>query len=244
MKSALEGRHRDPVFMSHAAPTVLLSPDFVIRAATPSHLATTGRREEELLGLPAFEAFPLSPGTSEAESGQACADSFERVLRTRSAHYLSGLRYDVPDSQRPGEFLERRWVVANIPILDGDEVVGVRVRVDDVSLVDDRLVEALRAYRDVLAEGELRTSSSRRRVEIASAVLAMAEGYNRLGEEVANLRRALRSRPAIEQAKGIIMADRRCTPEAAFELLRQLSNETNVRLADVAAAIVYQASQG
>jgi AmiR/NasT family two-component response regulator len=36
------------------------------------------------------------------------------------------------------------------------------------------------------------------------------------------------------------MADRKCTAEEAFALLTRLSNDTNLRLADVAAAVVYQ----
>ena len=50
--------------------------------------------------------------------------------------------------------------------------------------------------------------------------------------------------PTLEQAKGIVMAERRCSPEAAFAVLRQLSNESNVRLADVLLALVYEAQTG
>ena len=44
--------------------------------------------------------------------------------------------------------------------------------------------------------------------------------------------------PVIEQAKGIIMAQQRCGPEEAFELLRQASQRTNVKLHVLAARIV------
>ena len=44
----------------------------------------------------------------------------------------------------------------------------------------------------------------------------------------------------IEQAKGIIMAMRRCGPEEAFDLLRQASQRTNVKLHVLAAQIVEQ----
>jgi AmiR/NasT family two-component response regulator len=37
------------------------------------------------------------------------------------------------------------------------------------------------------------------------------------------------------------MADRKCSPDEAFEVIKQLSMDTNVRVADVAAALVYQA---
>lgn len=56
-----------------------------------------------------------------------------------------------------------------------------------------------------------------------------------------NLRRALTSRASIDQAKGIVMAERRCSPDEAFKVLAKMSQDTNVRLADVARAIVYKA---
>ena len=44
--------------------------------------------------------------------------------------------------------------------------------------------------------------------------------------------------PVIEQAKGIIMAQRRCGPEEAFDLLRRASQRTNVKVHVLAARIV------
>jgi transcriptional regulator with GAF, ATPase, and Fis domain len=49
---------------------------------------------------------------------------------------------------------------------------------------------------------------------------------------------ALVSRATIEQAKGIIMAGSGCTPDEAWELLRQHSQAVNEKLRDVAADIV------
>jgi len=42
----------------------------------------------------------------------------------------------------------------------------------------------------------------------------------------------------IEQAKGIIMAQHRCEPEEAFDLLRRVSQRTNVKVRELAAQIV------
>ena len=75
----------------------------------------------------------------------------------------------------------------------------------------------------------------------AFAFLALVESHEILATEVRDLRRVLDTRPTIDQAKGIIMADRRCGPDEAFAVLRKLSMDTNVRVADVAAALVYQA---
>jgi hypothetical protein len=44
--------------------------------------------------------------------------------------------------------------------------------------------------------------------------------------------------PVIEQAKGIVIAQRRCGPEEAFDLLRRISQRTNIKLHVVAAQIV------
>jgi hypothetical protein len=42
----------------------------------------------------------------------------------------------------------------------------------------------------------------------------------------------------IEQAKGIVMAQQRCGPDEAFDLLRQVSQRTNIKLNLLAAQIV------
>jgi hypothetical protein len=243
MASLLEGRQRDPVFLSQSAPTVLLDSDFVIRAATPSYLSSTGRHEDELVAVNLFEAFPENPATPEARSAATLTDWIETVLRTSQPGYLTPLRYDIPDPARPGEYLERRWALVSTAIQDRDTVHGVSIRVEDVTLVDERLLEAIRGYRDLLADGDLRTSAARARVEGADAFLAMVESHSRLAAEVSDLRRALKTRPTIDQAKGIVMADRGCTPDEAFSVLRRLSNDSNVRVADVAAAMVYQATR-
>ena len=50
---------------------------------------------------------------------------------------------------------------------------------------------------------------------------------------------------AIEQAKGIIMAQHRCGPEEAFDLLRRASQRTNIKVRELAALIVeHVASSG
>jgi hypothetical protein len=48
----------------------------------------------------------------------------------------------------------------------------------------------------------------------------------------------MESRAVIEQAKGIIMAANRCSPEAAFDILRRASQHQNRKLRDIAEEIV------
>jgi len=239
MHRPLERSQRDPVFLSLPSPTLLLSRDFTIAAANRSYLRATGRCADELVGLNVFDAFPASPESKQAGSSADFADSVKRVLRTRRPHRLTGIRFDVPDPCRPGEFLAKSWSVINAPVCDGDEVAGVIVRVEDLTMIDDGVVTAVRAYRDVVAAAE-REGARHVDTDEVQAVVDLLEDYSEIAAEVAQLREALKTRPVIEQAKGIIMADRKCCPEEAFRVLKRLSMDTNVRVAEVAAAVVYQ----
>jgi AmiR/NasT family two-component response regulator len=48
----------------------------------------------------------------------------------------------------------------------------------------------------------------------------------------------MESRAGIEQAKGILMGQHRCSAEDAFRILVRLSQDTNRKLHDVAEALV------
>jgi GAF domain-containing protein len=58
------------------------------------------------------------------------------------------------------------------------------------------------------------------------------------------LRQAMQSRAVIEQAKGVLVASRRCGPDEAFEVLVHLSQTSNRKLRDVAALVVQEAAAG
>jgi AmiR/NasT family two-component response regulator len=57
---------------------------------------------------------------------------------------------------------------------------------------------------------------------------------------LARLQARLDTMPVIEQAKGILMAQNRCGPEEAYELLRRASQRANVKVSVLAAQIVEQ----
>lgn len=61
--------------------------------------------------------------------------------------------------------------------------------------------------------------------------------------EYMRLRARLDSMPVIEQAKGIIMAQSRCTEADAFDMLRRASQRSNIPVRDLAARIVAKASR-
>ncbi|PWI18575.1 hypothetical protein DI272_33895 [Streptomyces sp. Act143] len=64
-----------------------------------------------------------------------------------------------------------------------------------------------------------------------------AEQLHVLREEVDQLRRAIVSRPVIDQARGILMAAHACTSEDAWLILRTTSQLSNTKLHTVAAAL-------
>jgi AmiR/NasT family two-component response regulator len=87
---------------------------------------------------------------------------------------------------------------------------------------ESRLLDDLLAERD-----RLRASGEALRAE-RDALRAECDG----------LRAAMRSRAVIEQAKGILAARHGIDPDAAFDRLREESQRRNVRLAQLAAALV------
>ncbi len=77
----------------------------------------------------------------------------------------------------------------------------------------------------------------------AAVGLANAHLYETQATLAGHLQKAMDSRAVIEQAKGIIMGARRCTPDEAFAILTKLSQDTNRKLRDVAAAMVTKAAE-
>jgi AmiR/NasT family two-component response regulator len=61
--------------------------------------------------------------------------------------------------------------------------------------------------------------------------------------ELEQLRRAMETRPVIDQAHGVLMAAYRCTPGHAWNVLVAVSQRTNTKLHRVAAALV-ESTQG
>ncbi len=78
------------------------------------------------------------------------------------------------------------------------------------------------------------------------AAITLANSREYTSAEVLNgqLRQALESRETIGQAKGILMARERCSPDQAFDLLRQKSQAANKKLRDVAQEIVDSVTRG
>ncbi|MET9762453.1 ANTAR domain-containing protein [Streptomyces sp. NPDC006372] len=70
------------------------------------------------------------------------------------------------------------------------------------------------------------------------AVPAQADGDRELRTEVAQLRRAMETRPTIDLARGILMASFGLSPEAAWSVLVRTSQNTNTKLHHLARDLV------
>ena len=74
--------------------------------------------------------------------------------------------------------------------------------------------------------------------EVVAVAVANADAHAQLGEQARNMRLAMESRAVIEQAKGVLMAQRHVDAEQAFEILRAASQRYNRKLRDIALGIV------
>jgi GAF domain-containing protein len=73
--------------------------------------------------------------------------------------------------------------------------------------------------------------------QLAAAIHGVA-AYRATAQLARDLAEAMRSRAVIEQAKGIIMADEHVDADTAFDHLVQVSQQTNMKLRDVARMLV------
>lgn len=235
MPSPLERSRDDPVFLSQPTPTLLLDQDLTIKAASHSYLAMTERDAEELVEQNVLDAFARSDDP-EGDSSPQFVRCVEEVLRRRRPQQLSGIRHDIEQEGGCGSFAERRWSLVNSPVLVDAAAVGVLVRVEDLSWVPDELEQAMR--------GPVPSPDPPDTDAVVRVLLEVLRAHQDLSEEVEHLRRALEHRPGIDLAKGVVMADRGCSADEAFEILRQMSMHANVRVVDVAAAVVYHARGG
>lgn len=75
-------------------------------------------------------------------------------------------------------------------------------------------------------------------VEPAAVLLSGVLHRVTQAELIEQMRAGMASRAVIDQAIGIVMAQRRCAPGEALNILRKISNDRNIKLRDVAAALV------
>jgi len=74
--------------------------------------------------------------------------------------------------------------------------------------------------------------------EAVAVAVVNADAHAQLFDQARNMRIAMESRSVIEQAKGVLMAQRHVTAEQAFEILREASQRYNRKLREIAVGIV------
>ncbi|TQN35355.1 GAF domain-containing protein [Blastococcus colisei] len=74
--------------------------------------------------------------------------------------------------------------------------------------------------------------------EVIAVAVANADAHAQLFDQARNMRLAMESRAVIEQAKGVLMAQRRVDAAEAFEILREASQRYNRKLREIAQGIV------
>lgn len=119
--------------------------------------------------------------------------------------------------------------------------------------LEHRVVRASGEVRTAVLVGELETGPDGAVTALSGLVVDVTDGrlvpegheqVRHLETEVEQLRTAMASRAAIEQAKGVLMLLMGCSDQVAFDLLAHISSHTHRKVRDVATVIIASASGG
>jgi GAF domain-containing protein len=133
---------------------------------------------------------------------------------------------------------ERRWPEYARQALE----IGIRSSLSLPLIIDNRSIGAFNSYSRT--PGCFDDEEVRRLAEdlaaYAAIVLNNADLYFTATTRADQLAEAMKSRAAIEQAKGILMASRHCTADEAFAILVRLSQQSHRKLREVASTLVQE----
>ncbi|GAA4590446.1 hypothetical protein GCM10023194_47280 [Planotetraspora phitsanulokensis] len=125
------------VFKLLVLPALLLTPDFVVVAASDSFLKATGRSPADVLGRHLFTAFPCNPNLPhdpDVQGPLSLRASLERVIATGEPDDMPLQRFDIETNCSSGMFVERYWSTISTPILGPDgEVELIIHRTEEVT---------------------------------------------------------------------------------------------------------------
>ncbi len=128
-----------------------------------------------------------------------------------------------------------RWGSYQMPALGH----GVRSSLSLPLRADDQVIGAMNIYAtQPRAFGPHEQLVAGRFADEASRALALAVRLAERTEMSEHLQRALASRAVIDQAIGIVMGQNRCTADEAFDVLRSISQNRNVKLHHIAAEMI------
>jgi GAF domain-containing protein len=111
--------------------------------------------------------------------------------------------------------------------------------------VQRQVIGALNLYAEELAVFDSATEVIAERFGAYAAVaIAHTHLYLSASELADQMAQAMASRAVIEQAKGVLIAQRKCSADEAFDILVNLSQTTHRKLRDVAAAVIEHVTSG
>ncbi|MFL6136215.1 MAG: ANTAR domain-containing protein [Frankiaceae bacterium] len=177
----------------------------------------------------------------EGDGPRTAAFSGERALAVDESQYAAG-HGPCLDAARLRELIlvedlrgETRWPDYVPAALEA----GVRASLSVPLQVDDGVIGALNIYSPeprAFASDGINVALDLARY--AGIVLTNADHFYRATTLAEQMRHAMQSRAVIEQAKGILMAQRQCSADEAFDILVRLSQQSHRKLREVAQALV------
>jgi len=168
------------IFESQPGLLLILSPELIIQAATDAYLRETLTVREEIIGKHVLDVFPDNPGLPEASSTANLKASIQLALSSGKPHKMDVFQYDIPDPDKPGNFLERHWSTANTPVLNAHG--GISCVIHETANVKESVKAGLqlkvsqKREQDALAQAEQQRLRLRRLFEQAPAAFALLEG--------------------------------------------------------------------
>lgn len=206
-------------------PTVEAMLDDMARLAAgvvtpPAICGITMRRNHHVLTV--ATSAPLASRLDEVQYGQDDGPCLQ-TLRTGKPNDVRDLASD------------RRWGAYRLYALGS----GVRSSLSLPLVVDGEPQGALNLYAlkpNAFNDGA--RAAAEQFAAQASAALTIVSRQARQTQLSEQLKESLASRSVIDRAIGIIIEQRRCTADSAFELLRELSQNQNRKLRDVASDLV------
>lgn len=179
---------------------------------------------------------PTTVASSGLVAGQVEETQYEAGEGPCLHSMSTGQVVDIPDLAADGRWPDYRTHALAlglgscfaVPLSDGRRTVGaLNVHACEVDAFDDVARRALTLF-------GAQTSA-------ALELLRRDAQHRQLGEQ---LQEALASRAVIDQAMGIVMVTRHCSPEDAFAFLRRTSQNANRKLREVATDLVAAVADG
>jgi ANTAR domain len=217
-----------PTFQASDAACVIVDRKLIIRAVNPAYQSATMRWKDELQDRYLFDAFPNNPHDPAADGVTKLGASLERVLRSRRRDRMRPQRYDIPHPRDHDQFVKKVWLPVNSPIVEGDRVIGIMHHVEDTDLI---------AYRNRL-EVVLAQSQRAEVGDFAQALTDTQDALRAAHHQVEMLQTALETNRDIGTAIGILMYRHKLDREAAWNLLRAMSQQNNRKVRDLALRVI------